>query len=454
MDLETIIEIAISLLFAWLILSLAAMYIQEWVVTKLNLRSKMLETTIHNMLTDPAIAAQFYDHSLIQGLFSGENGEHKPSYIPAQQFVLALFDIVMNAGTESSLLQQQIYKLHSEIDWLKKDEKSRAEAQYQFALLAARNALATEAGGDALNQAVDSVKAEITKLASISPDLQPAVDQALANVKVNKEQVDSALAKLQSQSSGLSETPTLDRIRLGIAALSVTQPGLKQALDSLLQGVEEYEVKGESALTTARVSVEKWFDDSMDRLSGWYKRRAQSMALVIGIAVAVVLNGDTLALAQQLWREPLVRQALVAQATTFVNQTPTPNQTTPPTAEELVKLQTQFTSLDIPIGWIGAPIELDAGKVPGIDGMPARICTLSATSTDQVYGLAVAKECYPIINAPYLRDLTGWALKLFGLLVSGVAAAQGAPFWFDILKRIVSIRSSGANPAETQQAAG
>ncbi len=455
MSLQTIIEIALSLLFTWLVLSLAAMYIQEWIVTRLNLRAKMLETTVNNMLTDPAIAAQFYDHPLIQGLFSGENSEHRPSYIPAQQFVLALFDLVMNAGKESSLIQQEIYKLRSEIDWLKKDEKARAEAQYQFALLAARAALSTEGGEAALNQALDNVKAELTKLAEVSPNLQEAVEQALSNVRVNKDQVDAVLAEFQSQNAGLSETPTLDRIRIGVAALSVTQPQLKKALDTLLQGAEEYAVKGESALVTARVSVEKWFDDSMDRLSGWYKRRAQGMAFFIGIGVAVVLNGDTVALAQQLWREPVLRQALAAQAQAYVDQAP--DLETPPNPDDLMKLQNQFTDLDIPVGWIGNPIELDDfGKVPGLDTtIPARTCTLFASSNDdEVYGFIVAKQCYPIINAPYLRDGTGWFLKLFGLIISGLAAAQGAPFWFDILKRIVSVRSSGNTPAENSKAAG
>ena len=80
--------------------------------------------------------------------------------------------------------------------------------------------------------------------------------------------------------------------------------------------------------------------------------------------------------------------------------------------------------------------------------------TITASGTDQVYGIQFARQCYPIINAPYLGDLTGWLLKLFGLLVSGVAAAQGAPFWFDILKKVVNIRSSGASPSGNTPAAG
>lgn len=454
MALEAIIDVGIGLLIAWLMLSLAAMYIQEWIAARLNLRSKMLETTIYNMLTDSSIASQFYDHPLIQGLFNGENGETKPSYIPAQQFVMALFDIVRNAGTESSLIQQEIYKLRGEIDRLKKDEKARAEAQYQFALLAAHKALTTEAGDAALSRALGNVRAEISKLAQISPNLQTAVDRALANVRVNKERVDTVLAQFQTQNPGIAETHTLDQIRMGVAALAVTQPQLNQALETLLLGAEEYEVMGESALTTARVSVEKWFDDAMDRLSDWYTRRAKRIAFVIGITVAVILNVDTVGLAQQLWREPAVREALVAKAQAYANQQPGPNET-PPAADDLIKLQAQFTSLDIPVGWIGAPIELDAsGKVPGVDGAPARVCTLAASSADEVYGLEVNKLCYPIINAPYLLDQTGWILKIFGLLVSGLAAAQGAPFWFDILKKVVGVRSTGTNPAEASKVAG
>jgi hypothetical protein len=36
----------------------------------------------------------------------------------------------------------------------------------------------------------------------------------------------------------------------------------------------------------------------------------------------------------------------------------------------------------------------------------------------------------------------------------GIAAAQGAPFWFDILKRLINIRISGANPVELNRALG
>lgn len=450
MSLGTIIQVGVGLVLAWLLLSMIVMYIQEWIVGRLGMRSKMLESTIYNVLTDPAIADQFYDHPLIQGLFSGEDGEQKPSYIPSRQFSLALFDVVMNAGKESSLLQQEIFKLRSEIGWLSKDQKARAEAQYQFALLAARKALATDVGGVALTQAVERVKAEIAKLGEMSPDLKPSIDQALENVKVNKEQVDAILAQYQAENSGLTENHTLDQIRVGVASLAVTQPQLKQALETLLQGAEEYSAKGESALALARVNVENWFDGSMDRLSGWYKRRAQQMAFFIGIAVAIIANGDTVLLAQQLWRDPALRTSLVAQAQDMIQKQGDVSQ---PTLEQVTQLQAQFNGLNIPFGWIGTPIPLDAsGTIPGLDGGAAHACTPFPTLSDDVFGFTVVGQCYPITNAPHFNDLTGWVLKLFGLIASGIAAAQGAPFWFDLLKKVINVRSSGASPTEPKAA--
>ena len=451
MSLGTIIQVGVGLVLGWLLLSMIVMYIQEWIVGRLGLRSKMLESTIYNVLTDSAIADQFYDHPIIKGLFSGEDGEQKPSYIPSRQFSLALFDIIMNAGKESSLLQQEIFKLRSDINWLSKDQKARAQAQYQFALLAARKALATDVGGVALTQAVDRVKAEIAKLAEMSPDLKPSIDQALENVKVNKEQIDAILSQYQAENSGYTESPTLDQIRVGVASLAVTQPQLKQALESLLHGAEEYTAKGESSLAMARTNVEKWFDGSMDRLSGWYKRRAQHMAFFIGIAVAIFLNGDTVLLAQQLWRDPALRTSLVAQAQDMIEKQGDVSQ---PTLEQVTQLQAQFNGLNIPFGWVGTPIPLDpaTGAIPGLNDSAAHACTPTPTATDDVFGFVVVGQCYPITNAPHFDDLTGWVLKLFGLIASGIAAAQGAPFWFDLLKKVINVRSSGSNTVEPKAA--
>ena len=43
-------------------------------------------------------------------------------------------------------------------------------------------------------------------------------------------------------------------------------------------------------------------------------------------------------------------------------------------------------------------------------------------------------------------------LKVMGLLLTAGAASLGAPFWFDMLNRFMSIRSAGKAPEETPKA--
>jgi len=44
--------------------------------------------------------------------------------------------------------------------------------------------------------------------------------------------------------------------------------------------------------------VERWFDDGMARVSGWYKCRAQVVLLGYSVALVLMLNIDTLTLAR------------------------------------------------------------------------------------------------------------------------------------------------------------
>ena len=51
---------------------------------------------------------------------------------------------------------------------------------------------------------------------------------------------------------------------------------------------------GDADLAKFRKSVEEWFDDGMDRVSGWYKRRTQFVTCVLAVAIAVGLNVDAI----------------------------------------------------------------------------------------------------------------------------------------------------------------
>ncbi|MDQ3651856.1 MAG: hypothetical protein M3458_16595 [Acidobacteriota bacterium] len=148
-------------------------------------------------------------------------------------------------------------------------------------------------------------------------------------------------------------------------------------------------------IDAVRDNVEGWFDSSMDRVSGSYKRRMQWIVLGLAFAVTVALNVDTVTIANRLSRDAALRNSLVAQAQVFAQQPTRPDNTRPP-EERLRETIATVQGLGLPIGWSG-----DA-RLP-VEQIPTR--------------------------------LLGW-------IVTAFAVSLGAPFWFDTLNKFMVIRST------------
>jgi hypothetical protein len=151
-----------------------------------------------------------------------------------------------------------------------------------------------------------------------------------------------------------------------------------------------------------RHNVEQWYDDQMERVSGWYRRRIQKVLWMLALVLAFTLNADALQMGKRLWIEPSVRAAFVNEARTTTSGGA--SKTNP--ANELA-------SLPVPLGWHLASARHDP------QGFPF-----------------------------YEKWSMSWALlsKLIGLLLTVVAISFGAPFWFDTLSKLARLRNSGVPP--------
>jgi hypothetical protein len=456
MNLGPIAEVAIGIMFVWIVLSLTTIQLQEWVSTRMDKRARDMEDAIHEMLANPNLKAQFYDHPVVRGLTAKKRQEPSgipawfyrypilrgftkekrklPSYIPSQQFSLALFDIVITAGTESSLIQQGILKIR---DDLQKEAKISVEQAVivELNLLSdlARSAAATEAGTAFTKNTLALLKKRLEDFALKYPDLSPLIEATLEEARNRKADIDDLLKHQEAPTA----EDAFNNLRRGVAALSVISPEVNQTLNALLLNIEEYITGGETKLAKARKSVEKWFDDSMDRVSGVFKRYSQSMALLIGFLVALILNVDSINLTLYLWREPALRAALAQNASQF--QLPEGEMQSNP-EQALQDFRDQFTGLSLPIGWV---INESTGKaISDIN------CQLFP-GPKQAFGIPVigTSKC---VAPPQANNQTNILLKLAGIFITALAARQGAPFWFDILKRVVNLRGTGANPAEKE----
>jgi hypothetical protein len=99
-------------------------------------------------------------------------------------------------------------------------------------------------------------------------------------------------------------------------------------------------------------------------------------------------------------------------------------------------------ALKIPFGWSFAAFDTSG-----------RTCSLAPVQAGQIWGIpsqdsSAKPVCLRFSNLP--PDLISWLEKIMGLLMTGLAATQGAPFWFDILGKLVNVRGTGANPTEKQ----
>lgn len=444
MNIGPIIEVAIGIIFLWITISLATIQIQEWIGQMANKRAKDLEDTIRLMLADQDLKDKFYSHPIIRGLTG--NKEKPPSYIPSQQFALTLFDMAMSAGTESSVIQQNLQSIQKDLEQAgKMPKKEAALAALRELTDLAGQVAATDAGRGVINASYDSLIEKLEKLPTQYKELKSAIDIVLDEAKNRKAEIDTLL---NSQKDAKVVDPALVQLRRGLSALSAASPELNKTLRALVLNVEDYVTQGESQLGLARKNVEKWFNDSMDRLNGVFKRYAQFWAFVIGLYLAMALNIDSINLAIYLWRDPTVRQVLVANASQF--ELPEDNLATAP-EQAMQEIRNQFVGLNLPVGWvINQPIVTDENKKEVaayrvyLDGQ----CQLFPDD-DESFGIPIlgTQRC---LAPPQSNNQTNIGLKLFGILFTAAAAAQGAPFWFDLLKKLINLRGTGANPVEKE----
>lgn len=143
-------------------------------------------------------------------------------------------------------------------------------------------------------------------------------------------------------------------------------------------------------LDRARAGVAAWYEGAMERISGIYKRKMQAITFAVAAVVTVGIGADSIAIGSALWSSQGVRGAVANAAA---------GATTDQTLEKAVDT---LGSYELPIGWVDLP------------------------------------------QTPY-----AWMRKALGLLLTTFAVSLGAPFWFDVLKRVTNLRGAGPAPDES-----
>jgi len=233
--------------------------------------------------------------------------------------------------------------------------------------------------------------AGITALLSEEKQLAGATQAILAHPgvtpsakRISYVSADGFAAAVVDVLAGAGELNTqFGRLQAGIAGLP--EGRFKAALQSAAG-------RAANDVSAFEQALAKWFDDSMDRLGGEYKRLSGYISIGIGLGLAGLFNLDAIAVSKTLWlSEALRQQASAAAAAQVANGMPVANS-----------------------------VQMD--------------------QTMALFGF-------------HLNNFTGTfdIIAVFGCLITAFAVSLGAPFWFDFLQNVVkmNVRGTGDKPARS-----
>jgi archaellum component FlaC len=275
--------------------------------------------------------------------------------------------------------------------------------------------------------------------------------------------LENALKDLTEDDRQLYEDyQTYKKIRNGLNRLP---DSVKESLAILARRAQTRVHQVDNELQQFQDEIALWFDRSMSRASGVYKRNAKGVAILLGICLAAGSNADTFHIFNRLSSDDSLRRIITDRAASLdLSASKSPRFSA---QLEDLKNQTDAVLRDIafPISWSPANLERQLGcPSPQVAepqaGSPSAQSAASPTEGSQVkqQWAALYQTCVPggqaspdtlvplqlaqiLANRPlgFLRMLSGWIL-------SGIAIAMGAPFWFDLLGKLVNVRNSGGKP--------
>ncbi|MBL8500609.1 MAG: hypothetical protein JNL77_08530 [Nitrosomonas sp.] len=333
---SSILDIALGMVFLFVLVSLLCSAVNEMIAQFIRMRAKNLEAGLTNLLQSGEanqLVTHLYQHPLINGL--SKAGE-RPSYIPPKNFTLALMDIM--TGNTGKL---------------------------------------------------------------------PADNQSL-------------IAKIESQKF-----------------FAQTEAG-KSIILLLHEAGDDAE--------KARRNVESWYNDAMDRVGGWYKQKTQIIIFGIALVVCTVLNIDAIKISQTLWTDIALRQALVEAASSAELKSLMPQQSSE---------QQSIANGEQSAAPSNDQVKVDAAISNAVmtEGIEQSAKTAGALA-EQIRGLNLPIGWKEMKNGKEVwickeLDAMGWIVKIMGILITTFAGSLGAPFWFQLLNKIVDLRAAGKQPGKS-----
>lgn len=408
-----IVQVAVGIVFVFILLSIVVTEVNSLIARASKLRAKTLRSTINTVIEDPVIRAKVYTHPLIQLVKADP-------LAPTQRISRDEAESIANGAIGAV----DYIDPHTFVDVVLNTIKADSDQQLFGALLNVIDGMPAGAERRGLRVMVNRIVTSGQGMTELRNSLRYVEDRryrsALTEI-VN--QIDEEVSLL-----GLEPTTNVS-LMAGIHQIS--NPNLRNALSTVIASADNMEV--------ARGNLETWFNNSMQRASASYAGKMKNLSIAVALVFALALNIDTLHIARTLWEDPARRQQISSEASYTVQSgelqtqldggeaddefraAQAENENTLEDAIETgasVAYQLQdIQDLSLPIGWsFHALRELPEGR-------------FALSDPNNLWNY------FPNNNPD------GWlgllAAKIIGIAATVIAAAQGAPFWFGIVNKIL-----------------
>jgi hypothetical protein len=166
------------------------------------------------------------------------------------------------------------------------------------------------------------------------------------------------------------------------------------------------------SLERFRAGIEEWFDDEMQRLSDLYRRQTRWVLAILAPVVAIGLSVDSVELGRSLWTNGDLRVSLAAAA-----------------SRDDQELDRIYETCRAGPSMANPTEELERVR----DCVSEHLGQLNALNLTE--------------HAVFV-DPGGWRDRvasghLLGMLGTAIAIWFGAPFWYDVLRRLTGVRARG-----------
>ena len=231
---------------------------------------------------------------------------------------------------------------------------------------------------------------------------------------------------------------------------------------------ELIELPGEGTTGERLVIFDRKYQEYEKAISNYFKRRAQVLAFIVGIALALAVNIHGVRLFERYLNDPELTATVIAQSEKIeaaVTTMKERQESDPDTArEQLQEIQSafdqynelmgNFLGLGLPIGWgyyPNCPVDQRGDDAVSYDPRCGAVMNLAEPDQPEPEPSkrkAPKKKTQAKDDNSVLVNVlkTGWAdpwgiLRwLFGVFITGTLIGLGGPFWFDVATKLSAFR--------------